>query len=302
MKRVREPDLPGRYDGRGSRSECVVEATASSVRREARDWIEENFDPELSVRAWLERLADSGWAAARLARRVVRQGAPAGPGRGRLRGVQPRRRAGPPAGLGVMLAAPTIIANGSDDLKRQFIRAMLVGDHALVPAVQRARSRVRPGRLADQGGTRRRRVHRQRPEGLDVGRPDRRLRDAARPHRPGRAQAPRHHLLRAADEPAGGRGAAADPDDRRVRFQRGVLLRRAGAGIRDHRGAERRVGRGAVHAGLRAHVARHRERAGVPAQRAGREQVPAAAGGLGRRVHRRRRRATRAASGPAAPR
>ena len=27
-----------------------------------------------------------------------------------------------------MLAAPTIIANGSDDLKRQFIRAMLVGD------------------------------------------------------------------------------------------------------------------------------------------------------------------------------
>jgi alkylation response protein AidB-like acyl-CoA dehydrogenase len=35
---------------------------------------------------------------------------------------------GPPAGLGIMLAAPTIIANGSDDLKRQFIRAMLVGD------------------------------------------------------------------------------------------------------------------------------------------------------------------------------
>src|SRR3984885_1210252 len=224
---------------------------------------------------------------ARLARRVVRQGAPAGPGRGRLRGVQPRRR-GWPAGR------PWHHARRTNDHRERQRRpeAAVHPRHArrgrsLVPAVQRARSRVRPRRLADQGGTRRRRVHRQRPEGLDVGGTGRRLRDAARPHRPGRAQAPRHQLLRAADEPAGGRGAAADPDDRRVGFQRGVLLRRAGARIRDHRGAERRVGRGAVHAGLRAHVARHRERAGVPAQRAGREQVPAAAGGLGRRVHRR---------------
>jgi alkylation response protein AidB-like acyl-CoA dehydrogenase len=105
-----------------------VEATASSVRREARDWIEESFDPELSVRAWLERLADSGWAA------------PAWPAEWYGRGLPPDLTAvvyeefnrveapGPPAGLGIMLAAPTIIANGSDDLKRQFIRAMLVGD------------------------------------------------------------------------------------------------------------------------------------------------------------------------------
>ena len=105
-----------------------MEATASSVRREARDWIEESFDPELSVRAWLERLADSGWAA------------PAWPAEWHGRGLPPDltvvvyeefnrvEAPGPPAGLGIMLAAPTIIANGSDDLKRQFIRAMLVGD------------------------------------------------------------------------------------------------------------------------------------------------------------------------------
>jgi alkylation response protein AidB-like acyl-CoA dehydrogenase len=106
-----------------------VEATASSVRREARDWIEQNFDPELSVRAWLERLADSGWAQ------------PSWPAGWYGRGLPPDLAAviyeefnrvdapGPPAGLGVMLAAPTIIANGSDDLKRQFIRAVLIGDH-----------------------------------------------------------------------------------------------------------------------------------------------------------------------------
>jgi alkylation response protein AidB-like acyl-CoA dehydrogenase len=106
-----------------------VEATASSVRQEARDWIEENFDPQLSLRAWLERLADSGWAR------------PGWPADWYGRGLAPELAAltyaefnrvdapGPPAGLGVMLAAPTIIANASDELKRQFVRAVLVGDH-----------------------------------------------------------------------------------------------------------------------------------------------------------------------------
>jgi alkylation response protein AidB-like acyl-CoA dehydrogenase len=106
-----------------------VEATASSVRRDARDWIEENFDPQLSLRAWLERLADSGWAR------------PGWPADWYGRGLAPDLAAlayaefnradapGPPAGLGVMLAAPTIIANASDDLRRQFVRAVLVGDH-----------------------------------------------------------------------------------------------------------------------------------------------------------------------------
>src|SRR5215831_19261640 len=107
-----------------------MEATGSSVRQEARDWIEENFDPQLSLRAWLERLADSGWAC------------PAWPADWYGRGLAPEQAAlayeefnrvdapGPPAGLGVMLAAPTIIANGSDELRRTFVRAILIGDHA----------------------------------------------------------------------------------------------------------------------------------------------------------------------------
>lgn len=107
-----------------------MEATASSVRQEARAWIDENFDPQLSLRTWLERLADSGWAQ------------PAWPadwcGRGLPQDLAPAAYAefnrvdapGPPAGLGVMLAAPTIITNGTDELKRQFVHAVLVGDHA----------------------------------------------------------------------------------------------------------------------------------------------------------------------------
>jgi alkylation response protein AidB-like acyl-CoA dehydrogenase len=106
-----------------------VEATASSVRREAHDWIEENFDPQLSVRAWLERLADSGWAQPGWPADWYGRGLP--PDLAVLSYAEFNRvdAPGPPAGLGIMLAAPTIIANGSDDLKRQFVRAVLVGDH-----------------------------------------------------------------------------------------------------------------------------------------------------------------------------
>jgi alkylation response protein AidB-like acyl-CoA dehydrogenase len=107
-----------------------MDATATSVQRAARDWIEENFDPQISLRTWLERLADSGWAQ------------PGWPAEWYGRGLPPDVAAttyaefnaidapGPPAGLGTMLAAPTIIANASDELKRQFIRAVLIGDHA----------------------------------------------------------------------------------------------------------------------------------------------------------------------------
>jgi alkylation response protein AidB-like acyl-CoA dehydrogenase len=107
-----------------------VDATANSVRREARDWIEENFDRELSVRAWLERLADSGWARPTWPADACGRGLPAELAALAYDEFNRVDAPGPPAGLGVMLAAPTIITHGSDELKRMFVRAVLVGDHA----------------------------------------------------------------------------------------------------------------------------------------------------------------------------
>ena len=94
-------------------------------------------------------------------------------------------------GFGLFLAAP-------DDR-----RARAAGDEGppapsavhrrgdLVPAVQRARRRERPRVARDPGRARRRRVGRQRPEGVEHARAHGRPRDARRPHRPRRAQAPR---------------------------------------------------------------------------------------------------------------
>jgi hypothetical protein len=38
-------------------------ATAGEVRGAVRAFLDENFDRDISLRTWLERLADSGWAA-----------------------------------------------------------------------------------------------------------------------------------------------------------------------------------------------------------------------------------------------
>ena len=68
---------------------------------------------------------------------------------------------------------------------------------AVVPAVLRAGRRVRLRRPRHPGRPRRRRVDRQRPEGVEHARPPRRLRDARHPHRSRRAEAQGHDLLRA---------------------------------------------------------------------------------------------------------
>ena len=62
-------------------------------------------------------------------------------------------------------------------------RAAAPRRHRRLPAVLRARRRLRPGQPADPGRARRRRVGRHRPEGVDLGRPVQRHRRGDRPHR-----------------------------------------------------------------------------------------------------------------------
>jgi alkylation response protein AidB-like acyl-CoA dehydrogenase len=101
-----------------------------AVRRAVRDWIDRHFDRDLSLRAWLERLADSGWAKPTWPVAWFGKGLPTDLAAIAYVELAKAGAPGPPAGLGPMLAAPTIIAHASDDLKRRLVRAILVGDHA----------------------------------------------------------------------------------------------------------------------------------------------------------------------------
>ena len=141
----------------------------------------------------------------------------------------------------------------------------------MVPAVQRARRRLRPRRAArpapsataTSGSSTARRCGRTSAHHADFGmllaRTDWDV-----------AQAPGHHLLRARHAPARRRGPPAAPDERPRLVQRGVPRRRPRPGRRRRRRRRRRLGGRAHDAGPRAAVRRGRRRAQLwPAAGAG---------------------------------
>jgi len=101
---------------------------SAALRAEVAAWLAEHWDPERPLAEWRSLLADSGW------------GCPTWPldryGRGldaRAAGVVTEEftrlgAVGPPAGSGMNLAAPTILAHGSDELARRLLRPIVTGE------------------------------------------------------------------------------------------------------------------------------------------------------------------------------
>src|SRR5437588_12642605 len=93
---------------------------SSAVLDELRAWLEENWDPDLTVGEWWERLGTSGWAASTWPEEWY------GKGLSREEGVRVQRAVadfgalGAPGGLGLMLAGPTIVTHGSDEPKDRY--------------------------------------------------------------------------------------------------------------------------------------------------------------------------------------
>jgi alkylation response protein AidB-like acyl-CoA dehydrogenase len=102
-------------------------ARTEAIRAEARAWFAEHWDPDLTLGDWWDRYARSGWAY------------PTWPDRWFGKGLgtdeaavvhDERRRAGafgPPSGIGVMMAGPTIVEHGTDEQREQFLPDMVSG-------------------------------------------------------------------------------------------------------------------------------------------------------------------------------
>jgi alkylation response protein AidB-like acyl-CoA dehydrogenase len=103
---------------------------ADPLLDELEAWLADNWDPELSVAEWWERLGLAGWSAPSLPEDSY--------GRGVLRSdairVQQRIAGsgvlGPPAGLGLLLAAPTIVAHGTSEQIDTYVRDIVTGRQA----------------------------------------------------------------------------------------------------------------------------------------------------------------------------
>jgi alkylation response protein AidB-like acyl-CoA dehydrogenase len=100
----------------------------TEVRDQLRRWIDASWDPDLSLLEWRTRLADAGWACPTWPREWCGRSLPAS-----LADVVSDELAnagvpGPPEGVGMHLAAPTILEHGSNDLKRRLLRPTVTGE------------------------------------------------------------------------------------------------------------------------------------------------------------------------------
>lgn len=91
-------------------------------------WLDAYWDPDLPVRAWWARLATDGLANPVLPPPFGR-GWPRSRANDLARTMVTRGALGPPAGLGMMLAAPTLLTHGSPELVERFVPRILDGEH-----------------------------------------------------------------------------------------------------------------------------------------------------------------------------
>lgn len=104
--------------------------TPEAVRTAVRAFLDENFDRDITLRAWLDRLVDAGWATPQWSPEWFGKGLSSDLAAAAFDEFRKAKAPGPPAGLGRMLAAPTIITHGSEEQKRRYVHAILVGDDA----------------------------------------------------------------------------------------------------------------------------------------------------------------------------
>jgi alkylation response protein AidB-like acyl-CoA dehydrogenase len=110
----------------------VPEPTTSvdALVEEFRAWLEQNWDPEITVGEWWERLGSSGWAAPTLPTNAYGKGL-SRPDAARVQAELGKAGAlGPPAGLGLLLAAPTIATHGTQEQIDLYVREIVTGKKA----------------------------------------------------------------------------------------------------------------------------------------------------------------------------
>ncbi|NQY55739.1 MAG: acyl-CoA dehydrogenase family protein [Ilumatobacteraceae bacterium] len=93
-------------------------------------WLEEQWDPDLTVAEWWERLGTAGWSAPNLPVDRFGRGLSRSDATAVHRAISDFGALGPPSGLGLLLAAPTIASHGTQEQVDTFVRDIVTGQQA----------------------------------------------------------------------------------------------------------------------------------------------------------------------------
>jgi alkylation response protein AidB-like acyl-CoA dehydrogenase len=105
-----------------------AELAPGQIRAELATWVSQHWDPDMPLREWRELLADSGWGAPSWPERWGGRGWPAWTDDLVAGELIALGAVGAPVGLGMALAAPTLLAHGSEEIKQRLIRPILTGE------------------------------------------------------------------------------------------------------------------------------------------------------------------------------
>jgi alkylation response protein AidB-like acyl-CoA dehydrogenase len=97
---------------------------------ELRSWLDQNWDPDLTVGEWWERLGLAGWAAPMWPEEWYGRGVSRDEANVIGREIQKHGALAAPAGLGLLLAGPTIVAHGTDEQRKRFLPDIVTGKKA----------------------------------------------------------------------------------------------------------------------------------------------------------------------------
>jgi len=104
--------------------------STTDVVAEVSAWLEANWDPDLTVAEWWERLGTSGWAVPSWPEEWFGKGLPRAEALRVAQAIADFGALAAPGGLGTLLAGPTIYSHGDDDQKRTYLRDIVTGKQA----------------------------------------------------------------------------------------------------------------------------------------------------------------------------
>jgi len=111
-------------------TDTAISTDTPELLSDLRAWLEKNWDPDLTVAQWWERLGLEGWSSPGLPPHAY------GKGMARADAVLVANEIGhfgalgAPAGLGLLLAAPTIATHGTQEQIDLFVREIVTGQKA----------------------------------------------------------------------------------------------------------------------------------------------------------------------------